>query len=206
MAKSRGLHWQPHEYYTGNLLKNKELSVGEMQREYNRLRQIANSRLKRLGASEFKRSQAYKENRKAYQLTAKHYSKSQLAKKLYQVSKFVGSEQGSLQGQRRIQKRTIEALHQHGYDFINEKNFRKFSQFMEEMRVRAGGRLLDSDRVAEVFGVAQNLGVSPKNLQTDFEWWSKNVAKVKEMPKLKGKPRTSKEYRELLEKVNEFIE
>lgn len=206
MANNRGLKWQPHEYYTGNLLKNKELTLEEMQQEYNRLRQVANARLKRLGKSEFRRSQAYKENRKAFEKTARHYSKTQLAKKLYQASKFVGSEQGSLRGQRRIQKRTIEALHEHGYEFINKKNFRKFSQFMEEMRVRAGGRLLDSDRVAEVFGVTQNLGVDPKNLQTDFEWWSKNVAKLKEVPKLKGKRHTSKEYKQLLSSIDKYLE
>lgn len=202
MAKKKGLHWEAHEYYTGNVLKSGR-STKELQAEYNRLRQIANSRLKRLGKSEFKRSQAYKENRKAFQKTAKHYNKSQLAKKLYQVSKFVGSEQGSLSGQRRIQKRTIETLQEHGYDFVNEKNFRQFSQFMEEMRVRAGGRLLDSDRVAEVFGVTQNLGVAPSELKEDFKWWLEHAPELKQVPRLKGKKHTSQEYMELLKSRKE---
>lgn len=197
---ARGLKWQPHEYYTYNLLNNKELTLEEMRAEYNRLRVLANSRLERFKTSEFKKSQAYKENLGQYELTARHYKKAQLAKKLYQVSRFIGAEQGSIQGQRRIMKRTIARLHESGYDFINKNNIRQFMDFMEDMRIRAGGKLLDSDRVAEVFGIAKEKGVDSKSLERDFDLWLANSDELKDMSKLKGK-HSSDDYLARLNKI-----
>lgn len=197
----RGLHWKPHEYYTFNLLNNKSLTLEEMRAEYNRLRVLANSRIKRLGASEFAGSEAYKQNVGQYEKTARQYTKSQLAKKLYQVSRFIGAEQGSVQGQRRIRKKMVNKLHEAGYSFVNEQNLKDFGAFMEDMRSRAGGRLLDSDRVAEVFGVARELGVDSASLQRDFDFWVANVSQLSEVKKLRGKRHDSATYLNKLDKV-----
>lgn len=193
MAKNP-LKYQPHEYSTYNLLHSGKLSQKEMEREYNRLRQLANSRLERLGKSEFKGVEAYTRNIGHYTKPASQYSKEQLARKLFEVSKFIGAESSSIRGQQRIRKKTIEKLHAAGYDFINKDNLKAFGDFMEDMRSRSGGHLVDSDRVAEVFGVARELGVDSKSLERDFDFWLANKDKLENMPKAKGKKHDSQIY------------
>lgn len=198
MAKNP-LKWKEHQYYPLNSSKR---SRSELSKEYNRLREVAKKRIERLGRSEFSKSQAYKQNINQYNKPASSYTNSQLSKKLYQLSRFISSEQGSVRGQQRIRKKSIERLHQAGYDFINKDNFDDFGQFMEDMRARAGGRLLDSDRVAEVFGVAQNLGVDNKSLERDFEFWQSNKKELEKLePIAKGKKHNSTTYLQKLDVV-----
>ena len=199
--KLAGLKWKPADYYTYNLL-NGDITLEDMAKEYNRLRGIANQRLDRFAKSEFATSDVYRFNKGQYDKPASAYNKSQLAKKLYQVSKMIGSEGGSIRGQQRIRNKTITSLHNAGFKFINKKNLKEFGQFMEEMRARAGGRLLDSDRVAEVFNVAKNLKVDSKTLSQDFEWWLANINKLKQMKPLKGTSHSSDEYLALLDGAN----
>lgn len=204
MAKNP-LKYQPHEYYTYNLLHNPVMSVKEMESEYNRLRSIANSRLERLGASEFRNVEAYKINVGKFEKTARQYTKPQLARKLYEVSRFVGAKSSSVRGQQNIRKRTIASLHKAGFTFVNKDNLKAFGDFMEDMRSRQGGKLVDSDRVAEVYNIAREKGVSSETLSRDFDLWLANRKQLEALPKLKGKRHDSATYLRKLDKQGTLI-
>lgn len=204
MAKNP-LKYQPHEYYTYNLLHNSKLTVKEMANEYNRLRGIANSRLERLGASEFKNVEAYKINKGKFEKTARTYTKPQLARKLYEVSRFVSAESSSVRGQQRIRNKTLKTLHKNGFSFVNKDNLKAFGDFMEDMRSRQGGRLVDSDRVAEVYNIAREKGVTSETLSRDFDLWLANVNQLHDLPALKGKKHDSATYLRKLDKKGTLI-
>lgn len=204
MAKNP-LRYQPHEYYTYNLLHNPVMTVKEMESEYNRLRTLANSRLKRLGASEFKDVEAYKLNIGKFEKTAREYTKPQLARKLYEVSRFIGAKSSSVRGQQRIRAKTIASLHKSGFTFINKDNLKAFGDFMEDMRSRQGGKLLDSDRVAEIYDIAREKGVTSATLSRDFDLWLANRKQLEALPKLKGKRHDSATYLRKLDKQGTLI-
>ena len=145
MAKRKNvdaLTWQYDEYYPYKL---EQLDERALRKEYSRLREIANTRLKRLLASEYKETDLAKEYAGGFAILAEV---EDLPRELTQLARFVASERTSVTGLKRIEKQTISTLHQHGYTFVNTKNVRQFGAFMEEMRQAGLSKLYSSEFIA----------------------------------------------------------
>ena len=145
MAKRKNvdaLTWQYDEYYPYRL---EQLDERALRKEYSRLREIANSRLKRLQASEYKETDLAKEYAGGFAILAEV---EDLPRELTKLARFVASERTSVTGLKRIDKQTIETLQEHGYTFVNSKNVRQFGAFMEEMRQAGLSKLYSSEFIA----------------------------------------------------------
>lgn len=142
------LTWEYDDYYPYRL---KQIDERALRKEYTRLRKIANKRLNRLAASEYKESDLAKEYAGGFALLA---DVKDLPRELTQLARFVASERSSVTGLKRIDKQTISTLHQHGYTFVNTKNVGQFGAFMEEMRQAGLSKLYSSEFLAN--------------------WWSEN--------------------------------
>ena len=145
MAKRKNvdaLTWQYDEYYPYKL---EQLDERALRKEYSRLREIANTRLKRLLASEYKETDLAKEYAGGFAILAEV---EDLPRELTQLARFVASERTSVTGLKRIEKQTISTLHQHGYTFVNAKNVGQFGAFMEEMRQAGLSKLYSSEFIA----------------------------------------------------------
>ncbi len=133
----------------------------ELKTEYSRLRREAEDRLRKLGRSEFADSKAYTENVGNFP-TLKEIEAKQahpgdlrdLERHLIDAHRFVMSKASSASGQREIRRENISTLHAHGYSWVNTKNFKQFTDFMEEMRAKGareeyymvyGSQELDAD-------------------------------------------------------------
>ena len=146
MAKRKNvdaLTWQYDEYYPYRL---EQLDERALRKEYSRLREIANSRLKRLLASEYKETDIAKEYAGGFAILAEV---KDLPRELTRLARFVASERTSVTGLKRIDRQTIETLQEHGYTFVNAKNVRQFGAFMEEMRQAGLSKLYSSELMAE---------------------------------------------------------
>ena len=172
MAKRKNvdaLTWQYDEYYPYKL---EQLDERALRKEYSRLREIANTRLKRLLASEYKETDLAKEYAGGFAILAEV---EDLPRELTKLARFVASERTSVTGLKRIEKQTISTLQQHGYTFVNATNVGQFGAFMEEMRQAGYSKLYSSEFLAN--------------------WWSEkgasmrdNVSKLKqEFEKYVGK-------------------
>lgn len=164
MAKRKNvdaLTWQYDEYYPYRL---EQMDERALRKEYSRLREIANKRLKRLQASEYKDTDIAKEYAGGFALLE---DVEDLPRELTVLARFVASERTSVTGLKRIDKQTIETLQEHGYTFVNTKNVRQFGAFMEEMRQAGLSKLYSSEFIAEWWS---EKGVSNRN----------NVGKLKE--------------------------
>lgn len=137
------LTWQYDDYYPYRL---QQMDESALRKEYTRLRKIANKRLARLQASEYKETDLAKEYAGGFAILAEV---EDLPRELTQVARFLASEKSSVTGLKRIDKKTIETLHQHGYAFVNAKNVRQFGAFMEEMRQAGLSKLYSSAFIAE---------------------------------------------------------
>ena len=145
MAKRKNvdaLTWQYDDYYPYRL---EQLDERALRKEYSRLRKIANRRLKRLLASEYKETDLAKEYAGGFAILAEV---EDLPRELTTLARFIASERSSITGLQRIEKQTISTLHQHGYTFVNAGNVRQFGAFMEEMRQAGYGKLYSSEFLA----------------------------------------------------------
>jgi hypothetical protein len=204
--KLAGLKYS-EETYTVKNLKNGSLTPQEMIKEYNRLRKIANARLERMKNSEYSDSQVLGYNygmyttvgkmlggKKAKDVTESEISSSELPYKLEKLSRFITAKRGTLTGQREIRRQAVETLHDRGYEFVTEKNYNQFVEFLNDFKNLLGDRFYDSDTVIELWEhsstvrnitAAELLGISEAELakyytknskqshfQSVFEYWT----------------------------------
>lgn len=145
MAKIKNadvLTWEYDDYYPYRL---EQIDERALRKEYSRLRKIANNRLKRLLASEYKETDLAKEYAGGFAILA---DVEDLPRQLTELARFVASERTSVTGLKRIENQTISTLQQHGYTFVNTKNVRQFGAFMEEMRQAGYSKLYSSEFLA----------------------------------------------------------
>ena len=158
------LTWEYDEYYPYRL---EQIDERALRKEYTRLRKIANKRLARLQASEYKDSNLAKEYAGGFALLA---DVKDLPRELTQLARFVASERSSVTGLKRIDKQTVETLQEHGYEFVNAKNVRQFGAFMEEMRQAGLSKLYSSELMAEWWsGKDASKRDNVKELKREFE-------------------------------------
>ena len=158
------LTWEYDDYYPYRL---EQIDERALRKEYTRLRKIANKRLARLQASEYKDSNLAKEYAGGFALLA---DVKDLPRELTQLARFVASEKSSVTGLKRIDKQTVETLQEHGYEFVNAKNVRQFGAFMEEMRQAGLSKIYSSELMAEWWsGKDASKRDNVKELKREFE-------------------------------------
>lgn len=149
-------------------------SEADIRREYTALRDIAQKRLARLGASEYKESEFFKSFTGSFQKTGEigRGDIATLSKALRSVSKFVESPLSTLSGQKKYESDMIQTLQERGYDFINRSNFRQFGYFMQHMRdLGFAAALYRTDDFEEAFTAATSGGQSELAIKRNFNKW-----------------------------------
>lgn len=190
-----------------------------LRQEYSRLRAIAQKRLARLGASEFREDMPYQRYKDRLPTIAEMKAKagsrymSELAKALSDVASFVSMQTSTIAGARERQRKVLEGLEAHGVEGVTSGNLREFGKFMEILRSKLLDRIYDSKRAYQVYSQARRLGMKwHGDLEKEFDYFYKNVDKMKNLHKLTDKEkrdirsrtgrrrmRASEYYREALE-------
>ncbi len=147
-------------------------SEKELRKEYSRLRSVARKRLERFAGSEFADSNVYRYNKGRYIPVADVKTKTELARLLSDVARFLTAEGGSVSGQRSIRDKAIATWHDKGYDWINTKNYASFARFLEFSREFVGQPYME--KAAELFRRADEQGVDPEQIKANYEWYWKN--------------------------------
>lgn len=193
-------------WYTPSEIKAKLEAGGDLEREvrkeYTRLRDISQKRLKRLAAAGYTDTEAYKKNVKHYPKLASIKTKSELAQRLSDLSRFVGSSQSTVRGIKERERKVLEKLHENEYDFVNESNLRDFGEFMElyrnEMMDSAG---YDSGDAAELYSVVEKHKLDPEKVAADFEFYLENVEAAKELKKHRSSTGNTDKFKKRLERA-----
>lgn len=156
---------------------SKNATEKELRREYSRLRSIARKRLERIKGTEFEESEVFRWNYGKYKPLKEIKTRGELNYLLYEVSRFVTAETGSLSGLKRQRDEMIKTFHEHGYTFVNRQNFKRFTDFMESMRIKNLNRIYDSKRLAEFYETAERKKLSEEEMQRAFRKWQKHEKK-----------------------------
>ena len=175
-------------YQPANLRKQmKEGKLKEIRKEYTRLRDISQKRLKRLGNSMFRDTQMYKRNVNHYPLLKNIQSESELAARLSDLSRFITSQTSTVSGMNAQMNRSLATLHEHDYKFVTKENFISFGKFMEEYRFQKLDELYDSGDAAETYEALEKHRVDPEKVKEDFEFWLQNQETLQAMATGSGK-------------------
>lgn len=109
-------------------------NLSEMRKDYTRMRDMAQKRIKRMGESEFARTKTYQEHAEGFP-QLKNIKQENFAKAYSELSKFLGAKRGSVTGQKKIKQKTINTWNKEGIPLNNENYFRVID-ILEEMRRR----------------------------------------------------------------------
>ena len=176
----------------------KQMDVNTLRKEYSRLRDVAHKRLMRLSQSDFAKSQTYLRYRNAFTglKQIKKTQVSRLSKKLSDLYTFLNLETSTVSGSRATSRRIIKGLQERGYTYIKtDKDLRNFGNFMDFNRALKKGGKYDSQRVVEMMEETDKAGVTPKEVQKDFDFWMDNYKDIdKAKKKISGKKAGSKSW------------
>ena len=173
------------------------LTEGQLRKEYSRLRSIARKRLERMDNTEWESTQVYRYNRKKFVPLKEVKSERDLRHLLSDVARYVASDRSTITDLKKERKQAVSTLNERGYEFVTEKNYRKFADFMEYARTANIGRLRDSDRVAQFYEFAEKKKLQGKELADAFRSWSKNQRKLDKVQNINKKG--SNQYRKAVE-------
>lgn len=188
MKRTASLTYEDDWYTPTSILT--QIKIGDLKKvrkEYTRLRDIAQKRLKRLEAADMGDTQAYLKNVHHYPKLKDIKTKYELAGRLSDLSRFIKAEASTVSGQRQIRAKTINTLHEHGYDFVNDTNIVDFGRFMEEYRKQKLEDMgYDSGDAAETYSVVVKHELDPEEVKKDFEFWLENLATAKTLRRSKA--------------------
>ena len=180
-------------YIPHNLRQQLKIDPAAVRKEYTRLRDISQKRLKRLGASEWSESRAYTENVGKFPILKDLRNDTDLVYKLSDLQRFVTAERSSVSGLNRIRKESIETLHEHDYTFVTPENYKAFGKFMEEYRFQKQDEIYDSGDAADSYYITEVHKIPPEQLFKDFDFWLKreNIDLALSMKPSRGKSKGS---------------
>ena len=188
MKRTASLTYEDNWYTPTSILTQiKTGDLKKVRKEYTRLRDIAQKRLKRLEAADMGDTQAYLKNVSHYPKLKDIKTKYELAGRLSDLSRFIKAEASTVSGQRQIRAKSIQTLHDHGYDFVNDTNIVDFGRFMEEYRKQKLEDMgYDSGDAAETYSVVVKHDLDPEEVKKDFEFWLENLATAKTLRRSKA--------------------
>lgn len=165
------------EWYTPRNLER--VDPKEVRREYTRLRDIAQKRLKRIeseakkGVTDWTRTETYKTYSKGIPKLS-DVSKKHLPYELSKLARWTESNYSRVGYLKKRMRASIKKLHESSYDFIDESNFIDFTEFMDEYRSQKMDHVYGSSDAAELYGALQKRGISPDEVYDEFYDWFEN--------------------------------
>lgn len=168
-SKKTGLKWQPEDYNPVVQVALRRHTEKELRQEYTRLRDIAQKRLSRIGATEFAETQTYKNWAGRFPMTKTIKDPKTLALALADVANYVGGGM-TLATMKRQRERSLKTLREHGYTYVNKENFVSFGAFMDKYRAAKLDSIYDSKRAVAIYNMnPDRKNTSPSRLKELFE-------------------------------------
>lgn len=171
-----------------------------LQQEYARLRTIYNKRSAAMERSEFASNPRYNNVKGIRFNTPTNVKGVELAEATAELASILQWDLPGVAALKRQRAQNLRTLHEHGFKNINKDNYDDFVEFMEDVRSFYGTRAYDSDRVAELFNIAEKKGIDADDLQEDMDFWLENMDKLKyaKTHNADGSQRTAEDYRKAI--------
>ena len=185
---ARGKLNYSEDFYQPSAIRNYMCEGGKeaekaVRKEYTRLRDIAQKRLKRMGATMWAETQTYQRNVNHYPKLKDIQSPSELAARLSDLSRFIEAQTSTVSGMEQQMKKSLKTLHENGYMFVTRENYLDFGKFMEEYRKQKLDEMgYSSGDAYDTYTELEVHRVDPTQVQKDFEFWLANKDLLEKLP------------------------
>ena len=142
-----------------------------IERETGRLLKEAQRKLSLLQKSSF-RDSAVARNLERAIAAAQNAGKASRPRIAYELQRLIQHPLSTVYGQQKHRRETIQTLNERGYDFVNARNFKKFTQFMDELRAAGLIKAKGSDPAVAFLRELGNLNGTVEQLKQEFIAWS----------------------------------
>ena len=174
------------QLYSRDVVKNADIWTPKaIREEYSRLRSIARKRLERLERLE-PDSYAYRHNVGVYK-PLKELTQTEVIKLLPELAQFIAAKTGTVTGIREARLKAIEKLQEHGYEQINESNYKTFASWMEKWRSEKLAHSIGSIEVVEAFEFTVLHDIRNDDIDKDFQSYLKDIMKAEKYAERKRK-------------------
>ena len=176
-------------WYMPASLRSGSISAADIKKEYTRLRDIAQKRLKRMAETPYRETATFQRNIGNFPKIADMKNKGvkdgqvtpELAYKLAELARFVSASTSTVTGMKKQQAAAIKTLHSHGYTFVNDSNYIQFGKFMEEWREQHLDWTYDSGDAVDLYGQVERFKMDPEKVAADFQYWLDNRAELEKL-------------------------
>lgn len=157
-----------------------QMSSREVRKVCSELRKVAYMRQKRLKQSFPESALAGTGKYWRFPMT-KNLSDAGVAAALADVSLYLKNPLTTVRAQRKqLEDLAEDFADKFGID-IPKKDIPKFFNFLDELRARYGAKMVDSERVAEVFEQMQRKNISIENIMKNFAYYMENLDEIKDL-------------------------
>lgn len=106
-------------------------AIPDARAEYRKLRNTAMNRIRKLEKAGYGETETVRQARRYFEDLPKNLSQDQAAQRLPDAARFLTSARGTVGGMRDIERRTAQTFQDRGLDFVNSKNIRQFTEFLD---------------------------------------------------------------------------
>lgn len=156
-----------------NLEHGSKFSIDEKKSLLRKFRKTAQDRMYRLEKSNIGKQTA-RNWKQMVKFDIKGMSEGEINAKIAQLTSFLASDQSTVSGIKKIRKKAIEKLQEHGID-VNEENFDEFNAFMETFK----GEEMSSGQIADFYSRAHSKGYTSTEINNAYKVWSEDKEKYK---------------------------
>ena len=154
-------------------------STKELRREYSKLSYKARQRLANIEKVYGSRAEVVQRHKGDFRPLSDlgEVNRTQLSQEIAATRRYLASDSSRVREYARARNATIESFRRNGYEFVNDKNLDDLFQFLEDARARHLGSIYGSDQLIEVWGRAQERGLTEEQLLGNIEYWAEHVPK-----------------------------
>ncbi len=164
--------------YTPNQID--AMSGQAVKEAFQHLKSVANKRIGRMQAQGLGRSDMRKFG------SMRGMSEEQMRQGLADVSRWIRDPSHTVKGYKTKRSEFLDAMHEKGFDFVNEENYEDFVDFMEDLREEYGSKVFDSGAAADVFSNTQRIGIPPEVVKKNFDYFAEHMDELDRMKPIRS--------------------
>ena len=153
-----------------------DMQPADIRSAYIKLRKAANQRLTRMEKAGLGTKGSWRFPK------VRDLNEKQMEEALAEASRYMRDPRHTVPGERKFMRDELQKLREeYGYDWINESNFYDFVNFMDDLREQYGNKAFDSGDAADVFNNSQKIGIDPKVVKENFDYFAEHLSELNRM-------------------------
>lgn len=176
------------QWYSRSALRNADVwTPANIRKEYSRLRDIAEKRLKRLAIAE-PESFAYKQNIGKY-APVRELTTEEARVLMPELARFIAAKTGTVRGIRQAEVKAVKSLREQGFA-VTKENIKDFGKYMQAWKDSQKGRkrgLVTSGDAAESYEFFEQNKIPLSEIKDDFNKWVKAQKRIETYTKKQNK-------------------